>query len=255
MQQSQIGRKKFIMTATLGAVLTTGIPDIISSALGAEKFSRIKLEKNEVILFQGDSVTDSGRQRDNAASNAAQAMGSGYALIAGGRLLEKAAGKNLQLYNRGVSGNKVFELAARWDQDCLSLKPGVLSILVGVNDFWHTLSSGYKGTVTTYHDDYRKLLEQTLKALPGVKLIIGEPYGVQGIKAVDSKWIPAFQQYQAVAASLAEEFQAVFIPYQKVYDKACKVAPGVYWTGDGVHPSMAGCGLMAQAWLEAIDLS
>ncbi len=253
MEQSQIGRKKFIQTAALGAALSTGIPELVNQAFGADKPGKIKLDRGEVILFQGDSVTDSGRQRDNLQANSAQAMGGGYALMAGGQLLQRAASKNLQIYNRGISGNKVFELAARWETDCIQLKPGILSILVGVNDFWHTLSSGYKGTIETYKGDYRKLIDRTLQQLPNLKLIIGEPYGVSGIKAVDNRWYPEFNAYREAAASLASEYKAVFIPYQKIYDMALQLAPGVYWTADGVHPSMAGCGLMAQAWLETIQ--
>lgn len=253
MESRSTSRKNFILTAAAGAAISMGIPELVSAAWIQEKPTRIQLNKGVTILFQGDSVTDSGRARDNAAPNSAQAMGSGYALMAAGRLLQQSAEKDLHIYNRGVSGNKVFELAARWDTDCLNLKPGILSILVGVNDFWHTLSSGYKGTVQTYHDDYRKLLERTMKELPDLKLIIGEPYAVSGVKAVDSHWYPAFDAYRETARSLAAEFNAVFIPYQQIYDLAQKTAPGVYWTGDGVHPSMAGCGLMAHAWLEAIQ--
>lgn len=253
MEESQIGRKKFIQTAVIGAALSMSIPDLVNQAFGAEMPGKIKLAKDEIILFQGDSVTDSGRQRDNLQANSAQAMGGGYALIAGGQLLQRAPSKNIQIYNRGISGNKVFELAARWETDCIQLKPGILSILVGVNDFWHTLSSGYKGTIETYKGDYRKLIDRTLQQLPNLKLIIGEPYGVSGIKAVDAKWYPEFNAYREAAAGLASEYKAVFIPYQKIYDMAQQAAPGVYWTADGVHPSMAGCGLMAHAWLETIQ--
>lgn len=255
MEENYIGRKKFITTAALGAALSFSVPDIINQAFAAARPKKLKLQKGEVILFQGDSVTDSGRQRDNQLANSTQAMGSGYALIAGAKLLQAAADKNLQIFNRGVSGNKVFELAARWDTDCIQLKPGILSILVGVNDFWHTLSSGYKGTIDTYRGDYRKLIDRTLEQSPATRLIIGEPFGIAGIKAVDSRWYPDFNAYRETAASLAAEYKAVFIPYQKVYDLALQSAPGVYWTADGVHPSMAGCGLMAHAWLEAVELS
>ncbi len=61
-------------------------------------------------------------------------------------MLNRYPDKDLKIYNKGISGNKVYQLAERWDADCLDLKPTVLSILVGVNDFWHTLTSGYTGT-------------------------------------------------------------------------------------------------------------
>ena len=85
-----------------------------------------------------------------------------------------------------------------------------------------------------------------------VKLIIGEPYAVTGIKAVDEKWFPGFNEYRAAAKEIAELFDAVFIPYHAIYDNARKEAPGVYWTHDGVHPTLAGTNLMAHAWIEAV---
>ena len=152
----------------------------------------------------------------------------------------------------GISGNKVYQLAERWEKDCLQIKPNVLSILIGVNDFWHMLNGRYNGTIKTYRDDYKTLLHRTKQNLPDVKLIIGEPFAVPGIKAVDEKWFPAFDEYRAAAREMANAFDAVFIPYQSVFDKAQKSAPGVYWTFDGVHASLAGAHLMAHAWLEAI---
>ena len=87
------------------------------------------------------------------------------------RYLADKAGYALKIYNRGISGNKVFQLADRWDKDCLDLRPDVISILIGVNDIWHSLNGNYDGTVEKYDNDYRALLTRTLKALPEVKLV------------------------------------------------------------------------------------
>ena len=89
--------------------------------------------------------------------------------------------------------------------------------------------------------------------LPDVQLVIGEPFAVLGCSAVTEKWYPAFDAYRATAKVMADEFNAIFIPYQAIFDKAQKHAPGKYWTGDGVHPSMAGSSLMAEAWLKAVS--
>lgn len=172
--------------------------------------------------------------------------------MAASGLLLQHADKNLKIYNRGISGNKVFQLSDRWDADCLALKPDVLSILIGVNDFWHTLSGNYKGTSKVYRDDFDKLLDRTKQQLPDVQLIIGEPFAVNHIKAVDDKWYPTFNEYRAAARDMADKYKAVFIPYQAIFDKAQQSAPGVYWTGDGVHPSVAGAQLMAEAWRQTI---
>jgi lysophospholipase L1-like esterase len=153
-------------------------------------------------------------------------------------------------YNRGISGDKIPQLAARWDADCLDLEPDVLSILVGVNDFWHTLTHGYQGTAASYEEGYRALLDHTRDALPDAQLIIGEPFAVPGGSAIGEEW-DAFEAYQAAARRVADDYNAVWIPYQSLFDEALRAAPVDYWAPDGVHPSPAGNERMAQAWVEA----
>jgi lysophospholipase L1-like esterase len=252
MNEFHASRRNFIKKAGLGSALTLGLPSMIASATAGIKGDKISLAKDDVILFQGDSITDAGRIRDETAANNTKAFGSGYALFAASQLLLDHPDKNLTLFNKGISGNKVYQLAERWDADCVSLKPTVLSILIGVNDFWHMLNGKYDGTIDTYRNDFQALLKRTKEQLPGVKLIIGEPFAVSGIKAVDDKWFPAFLQYQQAVREIAESVGAVFIPYQEIFNKAQKLAPGAYWTHDGVHPSIAGNQLMAHAWLKTI---
>jgi lysophospholipase L1-like esterase len=246
-------RRGFLKKAALGSLLTIGIPEIVSSALAAEQTKKVTLKQNAVILFQGDSITDAGRKKDNMDYNSPAALGNGYAFLATADLLLQHPGKNFKFYNKGISGNKVYQLAERWETDALALKPDVLSIMIGVNDFWHTLTNNYTGTIQTYRDDFKKLLDRTKHQLPEVKLIIGEPFGVTGIKSVNEKWYPAFNEYRQAAREIANTYGAVFIPYQSVFDKAQKLAPGVYWTYDGVHPSLAGARLMSKAWLETVN--
>lgn len=249
---SKNSRRDFLKTASMSSMLSLGLPGIVTSVMEEEKVKKITLSKGDIILFQGDSITDAGRKKDEPAANNSNALGKGYAFLAASELLNKYPDKGLQIYNKGISGNKVYQLAERWDADCLDLKPTVLSILVGVNDFWHTLNGKYTGTIETYRTDYDKLLDRTKQKLPDVKLIIGEPYAVTGVKAVDEKWYPAFNDYRQAAKELAAKYNAIFIPYQAIYDKAIKSAPGSYWTPDGVHPGVAGAALMAQAWLETV---
>jgi lysophospholipase L1-like esterase len=245
-------RRNFIRKAALGTLMAVSIPEILSASMGAAKVKKNALIKDNVILFQGDSITDSGRNKEDNSFNNARVLGSGYPMLTGAALLEKHAALNLKVYNKGISGNKVYQLAERWDKDCLDIKPDILSILIGVNDIWHKLNGQYNGTVDVYKKDYISLLERTKKALPNVKLIICEPFAVKGVKAVDDKWYPEFFDYQKAALDIATQFGATFIPYQKIYDEAQKQAPGAYWTGDGVHPTLAGAQLMAQAWLSAV---
>ena len=156
-----------------------------------------------------------------------------------------------KIFNRGISGNKVFQLAERWQADCLDLKPNVLSILIGVNDFAHAHSGDYKGTVETYEADYRALIQRTKDALPDVRLIICEPFVLKA-GAVDDSWFPGFDGYRAAARRVAEDTNAAFVPFQAMFDAAAMVAPPATWAADGVHPSASGAALMAHWWLKAV---
>jgi len=247
-------RRDFVKKAAIGAVAAISIPNVISSAFAAEPTpaKKVTLTQGDVVLFQGDSITDWGRDHNKNTANEFNTLGSGYVLLTASSLLREYAALNLQIYNKGVSGNKVFQLSDRWDTDALTIKPNVLSIMVGVNDYWHTITSGYKGTIETYRGDYRKLLDRTKQALPGVKIIIGEPFAMKDVKAVDASWYPAFDAYRQAARDTASEFGAGFIPYQSVMDEALKLAPAPYWSLDGVHPSPAGASLMTYAWLNAV---
>jgi len=244
-------RRKFLGTASMGTIGALSMPQIVSAALINESArKRIKLNEHDVVLFQGDSITDFGRARPLVVNNG---LGSGYAFVSASELLCRYPQKQLKIYNAGISGNKVYQLQERWETDCLAIAPNVLSILIGVNDYWHTLNGSYAGSLDIYRDSYRKLLDLTLTKLAGVHLIIGEPFAVKGVSIVNEQWFPAFDGYREVAKALANEYQATFIPYQRIFDEALKSAPGSYWTKDGVHPSVAGISLMAHAWLKCID--
>src|SRR5690606_28237088 len=132
-------------------------------------------------------------------------------------------------------------------------KPDVLSILIGVNDYWHTLDArlNYKGTVEIYERDFRALLERTKKSLPETKLVVCEPF-VLRCGAVNEKWFPEFDNYRAACRRVAESFRATFVPFQAMFDEAIKYAPPEHWAKDGVHPSPAGASLMAHFWMKAV---
>lgn len=239
------------------SMLVLGATGVASSWLHAgedatQRAGKIRIQPNDIILFQGDSITDAGRNKENLDANQANAFGNGYAYLAGSALLNRYADKNIKVYNRGISGNRVPDLIDRWNSDCIDLKPTVLSILIGVNDFWRTKDSGASNTPAQYKAQFKELLETTLAARPDIKLIIGEPFAVNNVKHVDDSWSPEFPKYQQAAAEIAQEFNAVFLPYQKIFDDALHQNDGAYWTTDGIHTSMAGASLMAESWLNLI---
>jgi lysophospholipase L1-like esterase len=246
-------RRDFLKFSAVAATFTT-LPRIAPAAQTAlwPPATHSLIRKSEVILFQGDSITDAGRSREKAGvPNEQPGMGTGYAWLAAAELLVDRPKDDLKIYNRGISGNKVYQLAERWQADCLDLKPTLLSILIGVNDLWHKLNGKYDGAVQVYERDYHALIESTRKALPKVKLVICEPF-VLRCGAVNDKWFPEFDTYRAAARRVAESHRATFIPFQAMFDEAIKYAPPSHWAGDGVHPTPAGASLMTHNWLRAV---
>ena len=239
-----LNRREFILASAAAAVATqapTPAP------------ARRAIAKGGVVLFQGDSITDAGRNRDSADANASGALGNGYPLLVSSAVLAEHATLGLKLYNRGISGNKVPDLQQRWTADTINLKPDILSILIGVNDFWHKLDHGYNGTVQDYEQQYAALLASTREALPHVRLIVLEPF-VLRTGAVDARWFPEFDQRRAAAARVATRAKATFVPLQTIFNQRVKSAPPEYWAADGVHPTPAGHAVIAEHWRRAANL-
>jgi lysophospholipase L1-like esterase len=217
------------------------------------------LHNNDVILFQGDSITEGGRPLQGGDLN--HLMGQDYGYILAAQLGALYPERNLTFINRGVSGNTVVDLAARWQSDTLDLKPNFLSILVGVNDelFRDPKVEG----VEQYEQVYDKLLSDTLAALPNVKIVLCEPFllpvgnthgwpQLNDRATYDAK-MSDLKKYQEVVARLADKYHLPEVLLQKAFDDACRKAPADHWCWDGVHPTCAGHGLMAQEWLKTVD--
>jgi lysophospholipase L1-like esterase len=249
-------RRSFLKSAGFGTAAIAGIPALAGACTGYAGKMKNGLadcfNNGSIILFQGDSITDAGREKKQELPNNGQSFGWGYANIIASEILQDLPGHELSIYNRGISANKVYQLAERWQKDCLDLEPDVLSILIGVNDYWHYRLGRYEGTPETYENDYRKLLDRTKKEIPGIRLVLCEPFILAGTNAVDESWLEPFSGYQSIAASLAKEFEAVWVPFQDAFNDALSIAPPEYWTDDGVHPSMAGAQLMAETWLQSL---
>ena len=242
-------RRSFIRGIALSGIGASGLPNSQAFASVLKK-QESNPTKGKVILFQGDSITDGNRGRNTDPNHI---MGHGYAFSIASRLGARYPKKKLTFYNRGVSGNKVNDLAARWQKDTLDLKPDVLSILVGVND---SASVVFKRepviSVEEYEKGYRALLDQTKAQFPDIQFVLCEPF-ILKVGKVKDNW-EAYQkdisQRQAIVKKLAEQYNAVFVGLQEVFDKACKKAPANYWIWDGVHPTVAGHELITRKWLK-----
>lgn len=133
------------------------------------------------VLFQGDSITDANRMRDND-----NYRGSGYPTLISGKLGVEFPNK-YEFLNRGISGNRVVDLLARVKADIINLKPDIMSILIGVNDVWHELSTQNGVSTENYEKIYNMLIDEVYSALPEIKIIILEPFVLKGV-VTEEKW-------------------------------------------------------------------
>ena len=226
-------------------------------ALGAAALPRVAVpppapdRQPLTVLFQGDSITDNGRDRKAADPNTAGQLGGGYPYLIAATALASEPTRGLRFFNRGISGNKVPDLDHRWSDDTLAIRPDVLSVLIGVNDLWHKLDGRYNGTVVDYERGFADLLRRTRGALPNVRLVVLEPF-VLRTGVIDSKWFPEFDERRAAAERVARGAGATFIRTQLLFDRLTRKTPPAYWAADGVHPTPAGHAAIAKAWQEAV---
>lgn len=198
------------------------------------------------ILFQGDSITDAGRNRESDHNR-----GDGYATLVSARLGFEHPGK-YEFINRGISGNRVVDLVGRLKRDIVHLKPDVMSILIGVNDVWHEFEVQNGVDAELYEKLYDLLIEEVKRELPHLRIMIMEPFLLKG-EATSEKWDEFRCEVElraAAAKRVAEKHGLEFIPLQELFDAAREKAPESYWLIDGVHPSAMGHELIAREWIK-----
>ena len=199
---------------------------------------------NARILFQGDSITDGNRGRNEDPNHI---LGHGYCFIIAAKYGAQYPERKLTFINRGISGNKVTDLAARWQSDTLDLKPDVLSIMIGIND------SG-KIPLDQYEQIYDQLLVDAKTANPSLRFILCEPFYLPkaGHQPDDERALDV-KKRQAIVAKLTRKHHAARVKFQRVFDEACKRAPAQYWVWDSVHPTYSGHQLMADEWIKTAN--
>ena len=193
------------------------------------------------LLFIGDSITACGRSMLNP-------LGNGFvANIA--RELRKSLPK-LQISNRGIGGNIIADLARRWKNDCLSLKPSLISILIGINDTWRHYDQGMETTLTDFEEHYRSILDRTVAAL-NATVIICEPF-LLPTSDEQKLWHIDLDPKRRLIKGLAEEYHLQFLPLHSVFQEAVRNVDPLTLTEDGVHPTAEGHKVIADAWLQTI---
>ena len=205
------------------------------------------LRPNDHILFQGDSITDAGR-------NTPPGLGSGYVAMVRGMLSARCPDLPVTITNRGDGGDRTAELLARWQSDCLDLRPDVLSIKIGVNDVWR-LKGEWQGQkhipLPEFRANYARLLEQASAA--GIRqLVLVSPTTITHENA--SKYNDLLGEYAVATRELAAQFNGIYVPAREALLAARTSLPDVAWTSDGCHPTTAGHAVIATAWLQAVGV-
>ncbi|MEV4763036.1 SGNH/GDSL hydrolase family protein [Micromonospora chokoriensis] len=203
------------------------------------------LRTGQRVVFIGDSITDCGR-RDNAAP-----YGSGYVSLVRALVDARHPELRLEWVNRGVNGDTVRDLAARWDDDAIAERPDWLAVLIGINDIWrrYTDRPDQAVAIDEYEGTLRDLLRRAVAAT-GCRLILGDPFLIEPDRNDPQR--ADTDRYAAVVARLAEEFDAVHVANQAAFDRVLAVSPAKRWADDRVHPHLPGHAVLADAYLDAL---
>ena len=206
----------------------------------------------KVLLFQGDTITDCGRASCGGAGYPMYDLGPGYAGIIASKLLAEEPQNDWKIYNRGISGNRIVDLYARWKKDCINLKADILSLLIGINDLGHEYSEANGVDAERFDKFYRMLLDWCLESKPDMKFILMEPF-VLPFGYVKDFWLADVAERGNIVRKIAKDYKTQFIPLQDIFNEAAKKAPLEYWMVDGVHPTNAGHWLIVQEWLKCYN--
>ena len=197
------------------------------------------------ILFQGDSITDAGRDKRNYFD-----LGNGYPRYAAEGLRAACSDKELEFINLGISGNRTSELFDRLYPDCIFLKPDVVSIMIGINDVWHRHGNNVMTTDAQIKLNYRCILE-AIKRDTTAKIVMMAPfmldvYDKEEIRQDLHKILPAIYE-------LGEEFADAFIPLDRIFAEALENQPEPhYYSPDGVHLNPNGAAFVGKLWTDAV---
>ncbi len=196
--------------------------------------------KKLVVVFQGDSITDANRHREDPAH-----LGEGYVKFV------QDARPEWHVYNRGISGNRTYDLLKRWSEDTLALAPDILSIYIGINEVWHKHRFGSPYTLEEYEANYITLIESVKAQYPNVKLMMIEPF-VLPIGVYEPAWQEDLNAIILKVQELAKKYADYYVPLQGILAEAAIHHDYEELAGDGVHPSELGHQLIANEVLKRL---
>ncbi len=205
-------------------------------------------KKGQVILFQGDSITDCGRDREDIKS-----LSHGYPGVVSSMYQLLFPGNEVTFINKGISGNRVVDLLARYDTDIKEIKPDFISILIGINDTWRRYDRNDPTSTEEFEEGYRELLEKIKLDLPHCKIMIIEPFLLNSLPDRE-KWREDLDPKIQVVRKLAKEYADLYLPLDGIFAKAeVERYTCVEMAEDGVHPSAIGHAIIAEEYMKAIQ--
>ena len=204
----------------------------------------------KTFLFQGDSITDAGRDDENQDNFG---LGCGYAFLLAADIEKNRKGE-IKFLNRGKSGDRITDVYARIKEDIINIKPDFMSILIGVNDVSHELTQGCGVTPEKFNKIYNLLIEEIKEALPEIKIIILEPFVLKG-SATNELWEQfncEVRKLAIISEKVAKQYNIKFVPLQNKFDDASSDGDTRYWSVDGIHPTSAGHQIIKEEFKKAI---
>ncbi|MBQ7346886.1 MAG: SGNH/GDSL hydrolase family protein [Clostridia bacterium] len=198
------------------------------------------------IVFQGDSITDAGRDKRNYHD-----MGNGYPKYASALIAEAFPNVEFEFINMGISGNRTCQLFDRLYTDAIAFEPDIISILIGINDIWHRHGAGrIETTDEQVATNYRAILER-LKKQTHAKIVMLSPFLLDNEEK--EAWRPELERLLPIIRSLADEFADIYVPLDKLFEEALKTQPEPkFYSADGVHPNANGAEFIGKHYFDAI---
>lgn len=207
------------------------------------------VQKKTKIIFLGDSITELGVKNDKYR---------GYIVRMDSMLKTEKKDDEYELIGSGISGNKVYDLYLRLEEDVLEKNPDVVVIYVGVNDVWHKTLLG-TGTDADKFEKFYQAIINKLKT-KGIRVIVCTP-AVIGEKTDMSNPLDGdLNRYSNIIRDLAKKNNLTVIDLRKKFldylkDNNPKNEEKNILTYDRVHMNEKGNQLIAdQMWKVIRDL-
>ncbi|MDE7453057.1 MAG: SGNH/GDSL hydrolase family protein [Clostridia bacterium] len=195
------------------------------------------------IVFIGDSITDCGRDRDDEKS-----LGTGYVKVLSDKLHPLYPDTDLELINKGISGNELVDVLDRLQTDVIDLKPDAVVIMIGINNTLHRFSDDKEPDFVKFEADLISLFTRLKKA--GIVVIFLEPFL---LPAPDKRRMrKLFEEELKVIDRVAGEMADEFVPYDEMFQGLAESIPYTEYSEDGVHPTHRCSRLIANTAIKAI---